>query len=254
MNDQIIIETIDIKKIYGSEENEVFALNGINLQIRSGEFVAIMGPSGSGKSTLMNLLACLDRPTSGRYILAGEDVSEKSRKELALVRSRQLGFVFQSYNLLPRLTALENVMLPMIYQRNGKIPLDEQRAKAEAALENVGLKDRAHHMPNQLSGGQQQRVAIARSLINDPILILADEPTGNLDTKSSEEIMGLMHALHMRGRTIVMVTHESDIAMHTERIITIRDGKMASDKKNLAVQTGNEYELTLTEGVKNETV
>ncbi len=227
-----IIETIGLKKVYGVGDTQVNALAGIDIKIVEGEFVAIMGPSGSGKSTLMNILACLDRPTEGKYILAGEDVSEYDRTELAFIRSRELGFIFQSYNLLPRLTALDNVMLPMMYQRENNVKVEERQGKAMAALESVGLADRSHHVPNELSGGQQQRVAIARALINDPILILADEPTGNLDTKSSEEIMDLMHDLHERGRTIVMVTHEPDIAHHTERIIMIRDGKLASDRLN----------------------
>lgn len=227
-----IIETIGLRKVYGSGDSRVMALDGIDLRIRPGEFVAIMGPSGSGKSTLLNILACMDHPTDGQYILAGEDVSEYDRAEMAAIRSRELGFIFQSYNLLPRISALENVMLPMMYRRAQKRTPAEQRETALAALENVGLKDRTHHLPGQLSGGQQQRVAIARALINDPILLLADEPTGNLDTRSSEEIMDLMHALHERGRTIVMVTHEPDIAHHTERVVMIRDGKLASDRKN----------------------
>jgi len=228
----ILIETIDLKKIYGADEVQVNALDGINLKIYEGEFVAVMGPSGSGKSTLLNILACLDRPSQGRYILNGEDVSGYNRKELAFIRSRQLGFIFQSYNLLPRLTALENVMLPMMYQREGRLIANERQEKAAAGLESVGLADRAHHLPSQLSGGQQQRVAIARALINDPILVLADEPTGNLDTKSSQEIIDLLQRLNQRGRTIVMVTHEPDIAHYTERILMIRDGKLASDQKN----------------------
>jgi putative ABC transport system ATP-binding protein len=228
-----IIETVGLKKCYGIVDDcMVMALDGVDLKIHSGEFVAIMGPSGSGKSTLLNILACLDRPTEGSYILAGEDVSEYSRKELAFIRSRELGFIFQSYNLLPRMTALENVMLPMMYQRENQIPASDRKEIALAALENVGLSDRSHHLPNQLSGGQQQRVAIARALINDPILILADEPTGNLDSRSSEEIIALLHDLHEKGRTIVMVTHDNDVAHHTGRIIQIRDGKLASDEKN----------------------
>jgi len=227
-----IIETIDLKKVYGSGDAEVAAVNGISFKIQAGEFVAIMGPSGSGKSTLMNILACLDRPTEGKYILAGEDVSEYDRTDLAMVRSQMIGFVFQSFNLLPRTSALDNVMMPMIYRRENRLSPAERKEIAMAALESVGLADRVHHMPNELSGGQQQRVAIARALVNDPVLILADEPTGNLDTHSSEEIMALLADLHARGRTIVMVTHEPDIAHHTERIITMRDGKLYSDHLN----------------------
>ncbi len=229
---ETIIQTIGLKKVYGEGDAEVIALHGVDITIHSGEFVAIMGPSGSGTSTLMNILACLDRPTEGQYILAGEDVSEYSRAELALIRSRELGFVFQSFNLLPRATALDNVMMPMIYRREGRVGAAERRELAMAALENVGLGDRVDHLPSELSGGQQQRVAIARALINDPLLILADEPTGNLDTKSSEEILGLLHDLHQQGRTIVMVTHDQNIAQHTERIIMIRDGSIFSDQKN----------------------
>ena len=228
---ETIIETIDLVKVYGSGDAEVTAVNGISIKIKSGEFVAIMGPSGSGKSTLMNILACLDHPTSGQYILGGEDVSDYSRRDLALVRSMMLGFVFQSFNLLERQTALDNVMMPLIYRRDRSIHPHERKEIAMAALESVGLADRMHHMPSQLSGGQQQRVAIARALVNDPVLILADEPTGNLDTKSSEEILDLLHDLHDRGRTIVMVTHEPDIAHHTERILMVRDGKLFSDQR-----------------------
>ncbi len=232
MEKEVIIETVDLKKVYGEGDAEVTAVNGISIRIRSGEFVAIMGPSGSGKSTLMNILACLDRPTEGKYILAGEDVSEYSRKELAHVRSQLLGFVFQSFNLLPRASALENVIMPMVYRRENRVSPAERKELAVQALASVGLEDRMHHLPSELSGGQQQRVAIARSLVNDPVLLLADEPTGNLDTKSSEEILGLLHDLHERGRTIVMVTHEPDVAHHTERILTIRDGKLYSDQMN----------------------
>ncbi len=228
----VIIETIDLKKVYGEGIAEVNAVDGISLQIKSGEFVAIMGPSGSGKSTLMNILACLDKPSEGQYILAGEDVSEYTRFELAQVRSQLLGFVFQSFNLLPRMSALDNVMLPLIYNRAQTTRASERIEMAKAVLENVGLADRMHHLPSELSGGQQQRVAIGRALINDPILILADEPTGNLDSRSSEEILELLHELHGRGRTIVMVTHEPDVAHHTERIVTIRDGKLFSDHQN----------------------
>jgi len=229
---ELIIATIDLKKIYGSGDAEVAAVNGISIQIKAGEFVAIMGPSGSGKSTLMNILACLDKPTEGKYILAGEEVSEYDRTDLALVRNQLLGFVFQSFNLLPRTTALDNVMMPLIYRRENALSPAERKEIALAAMESVGLADRTHHLPNELSGGQQQRVAIARALVNDPILILADEPTGNLDSKSSEDIMALLHELHSRRRTIVMVTHEPDVAHHTERIITMRDGKLYSDHLN----------------------
>jgi putative ABC transport system ATP-binding protein len=250
---ELIIETVDLRKVYGAGDAEVAAVNGISIQIKNGEFVAIMGPSGSGKSTLMNILACLDRPTDGKYILAGEDVSEYTRNELAQVRSLLLGFVFQSFNLLPRQTALENVMMPMIYRRGNWVNQTERHEIAMAALENVGLADRVHHLPNELSGGQQQRVAIARALVNDPILILADEPTGNLDTKSSEEILAILHDLHDRGRTIVMVTHEPDVAHHTERIITMRDGKLYSDHLNgrrvtWQNATGIDYSLEAQEG------
>lgn len=230
--DKPIIEIKDIKKVYGVGDIEVWALAGVSLTICEGEFVAVMGPSGSGKSTLMNILGGLDRPSSGSYILDGEDVSNLSRNDLAHIRNQKLGFIFQSYNLLPKMTALDNVMLPMMYQTDKKVGMSERKERAIAALESVGLADRYKHLPKELSGGQQQRVAIARALINEPVLIMADEPTGNLDTKSSYEIMDLLHKLHEKGRTIVMVTHEPDIAQQMERIIHIRDGKLDSDYAN----------------------
>lgn len=227
-----LIEIKDLTKVYGTGEIAVHALRGIGVAVEEGEFIAIMGPSGSGKSTLMNILGCLDRPTGGNYVLDGEDVSQLSRNKLAGVRNRKIGFVFQSYNLLPRLTAAKNVMLPLLY--NGHEPLSDKACYegAVAALESVGLGDRTHHRPNELSGGQQQRVAIARALVNNPSILLADEPTGNLDTQSSEEILELLHQLHDQGATIVMVTHEPGIADHAERIIYLLDGQIASDKLN----------------------
>ena len=243
-----IIQIEDLTKVYGVGETEVRALDGINLTVTEGEFVAIMGPSGSGKSTFMNILGCLDRPSTGKYLLAGEDVSGLNKVELASIRNQRIGFIFQSYNLLPRTTALENVMLPMLYNRVVSIPEAEQRERAMAALEEVGLANRARHMPHELSGGQSQRVAIARALVNQPVLILADEPTGNLDTRSSLEIMALLGNLHDQGRTILMVTHEDDIAEYTRRIVHIRDGKVATDRQNghrfAGVEAGGKvYEL-----------
>lgn len=237
-----IIETIHLSKIYGSEDDDtrVAALDDVSVKIMPGEFVAIMGPSGSGKSTLMNILACLDRPTDGKYILHGEDVSNLTRTELAIIRNQRLGFVFQSFNLLPRMTALENVMLPMMYQRENRLPEHQREEKGVAALEMVGLGHRLHHLPKQLSGGQEQRVAIARALVNDPLLILADEPTGNLDSKSSKEIMELLRSLNERGRTIVMVTHEPTIGHSTKRIVQIRDGKIEFDRLNGRIDLSDE--------------
>jgi putative ABC transport system ATP-binding protein len=225
-----IIETQDLKKIYGMNGITVMAVNGMDIKITEGEFVSIMGPSGSGKSTLMNILGCLDRPSEGKYLLDGEDVGSKTREELAKIRNQQIGFIFQSYNLLPRFTAVENVMLPMMYNRHNKIDIKDRHDLAMESLEMVGLADRAHHLPKEISGGQQQRVAIARALVNKPILIMADEPTGNLDTKSTQEIMNILMDLHSQGRTIVMITHEPEIATLTERIITVRDGKVESDE------------------------
>ncbi len=232
MEETEIIEIIELTKVYGMGEIQVRVLDEVSLTIRMGEFVAIMGPSGSGKSTLMNILGCLDRPTSGQYILAGEDVSDLDKTQLAIIRNQRIGFIFQSYNLLPQTTALENVTLPLLYNRNGKESDAEQTIKAMAALEAVGLADRVEHKPQELSGGQMQRVAIARALVNEPVLILADEPTGNLDTRSGQEIMALMSKVHRQGSTIVMVTHDDDIAAYAERIIRLRDGKIETDIQN----------------------
>jgi len=226
-----LIEIQDLTKVYGSGDVAVYALRGVSLEVARGEFVAIVGPSGSGKSTLMNIIGCLDRPTSGRYILNGRDVSGLSKNDVATVRNREIGFVFQSYNLLPRFSALKNVMLPMLYVDGNHGGEREWERRAVAALEAVGLGDRLHHRPNQLSGGQQQRVAIARALVNQPSLLLADEPTGNLDTQSGEEIIALLRDLHAGGATIVLVTHEPDIARQAQHVITVRDGRIVSDER-----------------------
>jgi putative ABC transport system ATP-binding protein len=223
-----VIETSNLTKIYGKGVIAVHALRGVSVTVDRGEFVAIMGPSGSGKSTLMNILGCLDRPSEGAYVLAGEDVSRLSKEKLASVRNRRIGFVLQSYNLLPRLTAVKNVMLPLLYNGHQGCPDEELRERAARALDRVGLGDRIEHRPNELSGGQQQRVAIARALVNDPSLVLADEPTGNLDTKSGQEIMALLHELHGQGATIVMVTHSPTDAAEAQRIIALRDGEVVS--------------------------
>ena len=227
-----LIEITNLTKIYGTGEIAVHALRGVSMVVEEGEFIAIMGPSGSGKSTLMNILGCLDRPTGGAYVLDGEDVSRLSKNALAGVRNRKIGFVFQSYNLLPRLTAAKNVLLPLLYKSREPLTDGECHERAVAALESVGLGDRIHHRPNELSGGQQQRVAIARALVNNPSILLADEPTGNLDTQSSEEILELLHQLHERGATIVMVTHEPGLADHAERVLFLQDGQIVSDKLN----------------------
>jgi putative ABC transport system ATP-binding protein len=228
MNEEII-RLEKICRFYQVGTETVKALNNINLSIYKNEFVAMMGPSGSGKSTLMNILGCLDTPTSGTYILNGVDVSKMTDNELAEVRNKEIGFIFQTFNLLPRYTALENVILPLIYAGVAK---QERIEKAKAALDHVNLSDRMHHRPNELSGGQRQRVAIARALVNKPSIVLADEPTGNLDSKTSVEIMGLLEEIHDEGNTIILVTHEPDIALHAHRIIKLRDGQVESDEQN----------------------
>ncbi len=229
---QAIIQTRELTKVYGIGDAQVRALDEISVEIEENEFVAIMGPSGSGKSTLMNIIGCLDRPTSGQYFLAGEDVSDLDKTQLAVIRNQRIGFVFQSFNLLARTSALENVLLPLLYNRNGNLSELEHKQKGLEALKAVGLADRVDHQPHELSGGQVQRVAIARALVNDPVLILADEPTGNLDSKSGREIMGLMTDLHRNGSTIVMVTHEDEIAAYAQRVIRFLDGRIDTDKLN----------------------
>jgi putative ABC transport system ATP-binding protein len=231
-----IIETKEISKAYHMGNQTVNALQSISIGIDRGEYVAFMGPSGSGKSTLMNIIGCLDTPTSGSYILNNKLVSEMTENELADTRNKEIGFVFQTFNLLPRASALENVALPLIYAGYSK---SERNEMAMQTLDSVGLADRAHHRPNELSGGQRQRVAIARALVNNPSIILADEPTGNLDTKTSYDIMNLFQELHDKGNTIIMVTHEDDIAHYAHRIIRLRDGLIEWDRKNDRVNRAN---------------
>lgn len=222
-----IIQVRQLRKLYRMGEETIYALNGVDLDVYPNEYLALMGPSGSGKSTLMNLLGCLDSPTSGSYVLNGHDVAQMDDDHLAAIRNREIGFVFQTFNLLPRLTAQENVALPLVYAGLGR---SERLDKAKEVLSQVGLGDRVGHRPNELSGGQRQRVAIARALVNHPAIILADEPTGNLDSKTSYEIMDLFDALHDQGNTIIIVTHEPDIAERTRRIVKLRDGRVETDE------------------------
>jgi putative ABC transport system ATP-binding protein len=226
---RVVIHTENLWKTYDMGSEQVHALRGVDLEIERGEYVAIMGPSGSGKSTLMNLIGCLDTPTDGRYWLNGQAVSDLDDDELARIRNKEIGFVFQTFNLLARATALNNVELPLIY---AGIPPEERLNRARAALESVGMGPRMSHKPNELSGGQRQRVAIARALVNSPSILLADEPTGNLDSQTGTEIMALLDELHAKGHTIILVTHEHDIAEHAHRVISIRDGKIHSDERH----------------------
>ncbi len=228
-----MIKTTGITRMYQMGSETVHALNGVDIEINKGEYVAFMGPSGSGKSTLMNIIGCLDTPTAGTYILNNNDVSHLTENELAEIRNREIGFVFQTFNLLPRATSLENVALPLIYAGYGK---SEREEMAYQVLENVGLGDRATHRPNELSGGQRQRVAIARALVNNPSIILADEPTGNLDSKTSYDIMDLFQKLHDAGNTIIMVTHEDEIAHYAHRIVRLRDGLVETDTVNTKIR------------------
>lgn len=224
----MILKVDDLRRTFVVGSEEVHALRGVSFAVEKGEFVSIMGSSGSGKSTLLNILGCLDKPSSGRYFIDGQDVSQLNKDDLSTIRNRKIGFVFQSYNLLARTSALENVELPLLY--NNSISSAERRERAEHALQQVGLQDRMGHMPNQLSGGQQQRVAIARALVNDPVILLADEATGNLDTRTSYEIMSLFQQLNAAGKTIAFVTHEPDIAVFTSRTVQLRDGRIIRDE------------------------
>lgn len=224
-----VIEIRDLTRVYKMGETEVRALNGVSLTVARGEFVAVMGPSGSGKSTFMNIIGCLDRPTSGTYILDGVDVSRLSRDERAEIRNDKIGFVFQNFNLLPRTSALENVELPLLYSKKAPATTKERDARAKACLSIVGLEGRSDHTPSQLSGGQQQRVAIARSLVNDPTILLADEPTGNLDSKTSDDVMSVFQRLNEEGRTVILITHEHDIAEYAKRVVVFKDGQVLTD-------------------------
>ncbi|MGW4210593.1 ABC transporter ATP-binding protein [Lentzea sp. NPDC004789] len=219
-----VIEVRNLRKTYGTGDTAVHALRGLDLTVQKGEYLAIMGASGSGKSTLLNILGCLDVPTSGKYLLDGIDTGEFDEEQLSLLRNRKIGFVFQSFNLVPRTTALANVELPLVY---AGVRRAQRRERALAALDLVGLKERIHHKPNELSGGQQQRVAIARALVTSPAIVLADEPTGNLDTDSSREVMGILDRLHASGRTVVLITHEDDVAAHATRTVRVVDGQVA---------------------------
>jgi putative ABC transport system ATP-binding protein len=230
-----LIEIRDVTKTYDmGAETIVHALAGVSLSIEEGDYVAIMGPSGSGKSTLMNLIGCLDTPSTGSYVLKGREIATMNDDELAQIRNKEIGFIFQTFNLLPRADAVQNVELPLVYSG---LPRRERKARAEKALDAVGLGSRKHHRPNEMSGGQRQRVAIARALVNDPSILLADEPTGNLDSKTGEEILALMDELHRGGNTIILVTHEDELAQHAARVVRLRDGKIISDVRNTAVGT-----------------
>ncbi len=245
MEKQEIIRLRDITKYYKVGTQVVKALNGVTLNIYKNEYLALMGASGSGKSTLMNILGCLDTPTSGQYILNEKDVSKLDDNRLAEIRNKEIGFIFQTFNLLPRSTALENVMLPLVYAGLNK---SKRQEKARKVLDDVQLTDRIDHRPNELSGGQRQRVAVARALVNEPSIILADEPTGNLDSKTSIEMMGLFEDIHKLGNTVIVVTHEEDIAKHAHRIIRLKDGEVEWDEVNKNIVTMADYELAATEG------
>ena len=230
-----LIEIQDVHKVYDMGDDKVRALDGVSLVIQEGEYVAIMGPSGSGKSTLMNLIGCLDTPTAGSYKLKGTEVAGMTDDELAAIRNGEIGFIFQTFNLLPRSDAVQNVELPLVY---AGVPRRERRDRAQEALKSVGLGDRMHHRPNEMSGGQRQRVAVARALVNRPSILMADEPTGNLDSKTGEEIMSLMDQLHAQGRTIILVTHEEDLALRAARVVRLRDGRVLSDVRNTPMAVG----------------